>query len=258
MSAVNGRRFEGRAALVTGGGHGIGAATVIRLAAEGASVAVVDLDRGRAEGVAGEIRAAGGAALGLVADVSVPAELAAAVDAATTRLGPLDVVHSNAGVLIPGSALEQSVEDWDRTFAVNVRAAFLTAKAVLPGMVERRAGSIVFTASTSALVGEPGLAAYDASKAALVNMTRQLAADYSPRGIRVNCVCPGWIPTGFNDPALAGMDDEAVAAMVRAAVPMGRQGAPEEIAAAVAYLASDDASYVTGHALVVDGGLTAV
>jgi len=141
---------------------------------------------------------------------------------------------------------------------VNVRGAFLVVRAVLPGMIQRRRGTIVLTASTSGLVGEPGLAAYDASKAALVNLTRQLAAEYSPLGIRVNCVCPGRINTGFNDPVLASQSDAAVDAMVQSAVPMRRQGKAEEIAAAVAFLASGDASYVTGHALVVDGGLTAV
>jgi NAD(P)-dependent dehydrogenase (short-subunit alcohol dehydrogenase family) len=118
-------------------------------------------------------------------------------------------------------------------------------------------GAIVNTASTSGLLGEMGIPAYNASKGAVVNLTRQLAADYTREGIRVNCVCPGWIPTGFNDPVLAELSDEEVEAMVVATVPMGRQGTPEEIAAAVAFLASDDATYITGHALVVDGGLTA-
>jgi meso-butanediol dehydrogenase/(S,S)-butanediol dehydrogenase/diacetyl reductase len=133
---------------------------------------------------------------------------------------------------------------------------FLVSRALIPLMLPT-GGAIVNTASTSGLVGEMGIPAYNSSKGAVVNMTRQLAADYTRRGIRVNCVCPGWIPTGFNDPVLEGMSDDEVDAMVEATVPMGRQGTPEEIAAAVTFLASDDATYVTGHALVVDGGLTA-
>ena len=151
---------------------------------------------------------------------------------------------------------ELAVDEWDRTFAVNVRSMFLVSRALIP-LMRTNGGVIVNTASTSGLVGEMGIPAYNSSKGAVVNLTRQLAADYTREGIRVNCVCPGWIPTGFNDPVLADMTDAEVNAMVKATVPMGRQGTPDEIAAAVTFLASDDATYITGHALVVDGGLTA-
>jgi NAD(P)-dependent dehydrogenase (short-subunit alcohol dehydrogenase family) len=154
--------------------------------------------------------------------------------------------------------LEATLDDWERTFAVNTRAAFLLARAVLPGMRAQGGGAVVFTASTAGLLGEAALAAYCASKAALVNLARQLAVDYSRDGVRINCVCPGWIDTGFNDPVLQEVSGEELARLIDATVPLGRQGAPEEIAAVVAFLASDDASLVTGHALVADGGLTAM
>ena len=221
-------------------------------------MAVVDIDAASAGETVAELRSNGSDGEAFEADVSAPRDVEEAVASATARFGPVDVVHSNAGVLLPGSIVDQTLGEWERSFAVNVRGAFLVVRAVLPGMIQRRRGTIVLTASTSGLVGEPGLAAYDASKAALVNLTRQLAAEYSPLGIRVNCVCPGWIDTGFNDPVLASQSDADVDAMVQSAVPMRRQGKAEEIAAAVAFLASGDASYVTGHALVVDGGLTAV
>jgi NAD(P)-dependent dehydrogenase (short-subunit alcohol dehydrogenase family) len=252
------KRFDGRIALISGAGHGIGRATALRLAREGARVAVVDLraDAGdetvrllHAERLEGEAWAA---------DVGNEDDVERVVAAVLERFGRIDVLHSNAGVLLPGSVLEATLDDWERTFAVNTRAAFLLARAVLPGMRAQGGGAIVFTASTAGLLGEAALAAYCASKAALVNLARQLAVDYSRDGVRINCVCPGWIDTGFNDPFLQDVSSEELARLIDATVPLGRQGAPEEIAAVVAFLASDDASLVTGHALVADGGLTAM
>ena len=191
------------------------------------------------------------------ADVSDGDSVSAVVAEAVAQTGGIDILHNNAGRLRVGSVTAVSIEEWDRTYAVNIRSMFLMCRAVIPLTLERAGGAIVNTASTSGLVGEAGIAAYCSSKGAVINLTRQLAAEYSRHGIRVNCVCPGWIPTGFNDPVLEGLSEVEVQQMVEASVPAGRQGTPAEIAAAVAFLASADASYVSGHALVVDGGLTA-
>jgi NAD(P)-dependent dehydrogenase (short-subunit alcohol dehydrogenase family) len=249
-------RFEGKVVVVTGAGHGIGRATAHRFAREGGEVIVVDINEASAAETAGLISEDGGVALAIAADVSDERAVGDLGSRIAADRGRVDVLHNNAGRLRGGSVTDLSVDEWDRTFAVNVRSMFLVSRAVIPLMLPN-GGAIVNTASTSGLVGEMGIPAYNSSKGAVVNLTRQLAADYTREGIRVNCVCPGWIPTGFNDPVLADMTDDEVEAMVKATVPMGRQGTPEEIAAAVTFLASDDATYITGHALVVDGGLTA-
>jgi NAD(P)-dependent dehydrogenase (short-subunit alcohol dehydrogenase family) len=250
-------RFSGKTVVVTGGAHGIGRASALRFASEGASVAVVDLRGTEGEQVAAECQVAGSRGLAYRADVSEPDEVAAVVARIKSDLGGIDVVHSNAGRLSAGTVLEVSPAEWNHIFAVNVTSMFLFARAAVPVIQERKGGAIVTTGSISGLFGEPALAAYTASKAAVVNLTRQMAIDFASRGIRVNCVCPGWVDTGFNDPQFAHDQLSAadIAALIERAVPMRRQGLPEEMAAAVAFLASDDASYITGQTLVVDGGL---
>lgn len=250
-------RFAGKAALVTGAAHGIGRATAQRLGREGARLVLVDLDGDRLAATAGAFAGAGLEAHAIVADISDDGAASEAVASALQAVGRIDIVHNNAGRLRAGSVVDVTVEEWDRTYAVNIRALFLMCRAVIPSLLAQGGGAIVNTASTSGLVGEAGIAAYCSSKGAVINLTRQLAAEYSRHGIRVNCVCPGWIPTGFNDPVLTGLSEAEVQAMVEATVPAGRQGSADEVAAAVAFLASDDASYICGHALVVDGGLTA-
>lgn len=250
-------RFQDRTAVVTGGGNGIGRASALRLAEEGATVVILDRDGKAAGRAADSIAERSGRATGLQVDVAVDDEVEAAVAQIHERYGRVDVLVNNAGYLRPGTAVTQTIDEWDRTFAVNVRAMFLMSRAVLPGMVDRGVGTIVNIASTAGLVGEADNIAYATSKGAVVNLTRQLAADFSGAGIRVNCVCPGWVPTGFNDPFLRDMSEEEVQAMVESQVPIGRQGTAEEIAAAVAFLASDEASFIVGQALGVDGGVTA-
>jgi NAD(P)-dependent dehydrogenase (short-subunit alcohol dehydrogenase family) len=243
--------------MVTGGAHGIGRASALRFASEGANVAIVDIREEEGRRVAEECDAAGGRGRAFGVDVSNPEEVAAVVANVAGEFGGIDILHSNAGRLTAGTILEVTLEEWLRVLAVNVTSMFLVARAVVPIMQAAGGGAIVTTGSISGMFGEPALAAYTASKAAVINLTRQMAIDFAPDGIRVNSVCPGWVDTGFNDPQFAhdNMTEKDIAEAIERTVPMKRQGTPEEMAAAVAFLASDDASYITGTTLLVDGGL---
>ena len=251
------RRFEGRCVVVTGAGHGIGRASALRFASEGGRVAVVDIRGAEAEAVAHECAVAGGEGRAYEADVADADDVAGVVERIVSDLGGVDVLHSHAGRLRAGTVLETDLEEWNRTIAVNVTSMFLVIRAIVPIMQARGSGAIVTTGSISGMFGEPALAVYTASKAAVVNLTRSLAIDFASSGIRVNCVCPGWVDTGFNDPQFIhdGLTDDDIKILIERTVPMGRQGLPEEMAAAAAFLASDDASYITGQTLLVDGGL---
>jgi 3-oxoacyl-[acyl-carrier protein] reductase len=246
-------KLEGKVALVTGGGSGIGRATAMLLAAEGAEVAVVDVVG--AEPVAATIESAGGSALGIEADVADAAAVEAMAATAVDCFGRVDVLVNNAGILddyLP--AADTSDEVWDRVLGVNLKGVFHTARALIPQMLENGGGAIVNVASTAALVGGNGGAAYTTSKHAIVGFTRQLCFDYARYGIRANTVCPGAVETGMTEEIFAA-GDAAVMEAVRSA-PIGRWAQPEELATAIVFLASDDAAFVHGATYVVDGGFS--
>jgi len=244
-----------RIAVVTGGASGIGSATAERLAADGFVLAVLDRD---GDGAARAAKAAGEDGLGLEADVSDEGSVARAFARILSELGPVDVLVNNAGVTGGPAATtchETPVEAWDQVFGVNVRGPFLCTRAVLPAMVERRSGHVITVASAAGIVAFPGRCAYTASKGAAVLFTKSLAVDYAASGIRANAVCPGMAETPMTKWRL---DVPDLRARVEAGIPMGRVAQPEEIADAVALLASDRLAYMTGHALVLDGGWTAL
>ena len=248
--------LEGRVAIVTGAGHGIGRASALALAAAGAFVAVTDKRPAAAEETAKALADVGLDGRPYRVDVTQAGELEAVVDQLLADHGHLDILHANAGVLIAGTALSQSIGDWDATYGVNVRGTFLSVRAVLPHMQRQNHGAIIITASISGMIGEPSLVAYNSSKGALINLTRQLAVEYAANQIRVNCICPGWIETGFNDPVLGHLPPAELEELIVQQVPLGRQGTPEDIAPSVVFLASDQAAYITGQSLIIDGGLT--
>jgi meso-butanediol dehydrogenase/(S,S)-butanediol dehydrogenase/diacetyl reductase len=243
-------RFAGRVAIVTGGASGIGAATARALAAEGARVVVADVDRERGARVAAEA----GAVFEAV-DVADARALSALVARTAETLGRLDLLVSNAFAARVGALERFELEDWSHTLDVTLTPVFAGLKAVVPLMRARGGGAVVNVASISGLAGDRGMVAYNVAKAGVINLTRTAALELATAGIRVNAVCPGLIDTPALARALRGSPEREGTA--RAAVPLGRLGRPEEVARAILFLASDDASYVTGTTLVVDGGLTA-
>jgi meso-butanediol dehydrogenase/(S,S)-butanediol dehydrogenase/diacetyl reductase len=250
------RRFEGRVAVVTAGGSGIGAATARRFAAEGAAIVVADLSGRRAEEVTKSITAEGGLAESIKMDAADPDGVAATVRLALDRYGRLDVMFNNAGLAHLGALDEASLESWNRVLAVTLTSTFLGMKYCLPVMRERGGGAIVNTASVSGMAGDYGLSSYNAAKAGVINLTRAAAVENARFNIRVNCVCPGAIDTRAAE-LLGGARAEELRRAQAQAHPLGRMGKAEEIASTVLFLASDEASFISGEAIVVDGGLRA-
>jgi NAD(P)-dependent dehydrogenase (short-subunit alcohol dehydrogenase family) len=246
-------RLEDKVALVTGAGSGIGRETALRFAAEGARVVAADLREHAAAETAAEI----GNAIGLELDVTSGPSIDAALEAVVDRFGGLDVVVNNAGVTIVGGAHELAEDDWDRELDTNLKSVYLVSKAAWPLLLARGGGSIVSTASIAGIWAIPADAAYCASKAAVIMLTKCMALDGAKAGIRANCVCPGFVETPMIQGYFADQPDPAASRSFATSIhPLGRLGRPQDIADAFVYLASDEASWITGTALVVDGGLT--
>ena len=249
-------RFDGRAAIVTGASSGIGRACAERLAAEGASLCLVaaPFDDAPLQAVAEGLRAGGTGVLALAADVGEEATAARAVAETLEAYGRLDALVSNAGIAYWGDAVDAPVEEFDHTFRVNVRGMYLMVRAAARVMRERDGGRIVCTASTASYLGEELQGTYNASKGAVMQLARSMAVDLAPAGVAVNVVAPGWVDT----PANRGIvTDPAQWSKHRTHIPMDRPARPEEIAAVIAFLLSDDASYLCGAVVTVDGGMTA-
>ncbi len=247
-------RLSGKTALITGAGSGIGRACALAFAREGARVALVGRRKDRLEKVAKEM----GEAEVFSADISNKEKVDLLVREASARLGSLNILLNNAGVLVPGTAESISEEDWDRTFEVNVRGLWLLSRAVLPNMRQAGGGSIINISSVLGLVGARNRAAYSASKGAVTMLTKCMALDHAADEIRVNCICPAFVETELTSDFITNAPDPDAALRERINLhPIGRLGQPQDIAGMALYLASDESSWVTGAAFTVDGGFTA-
>jgi len=253
------QRLQGRVAVISGGATGVGGAASRLFAAEGARVAVIDINAAAAEHTAQAVRDAGGQAMVAVADVSVAAEVQRAVAAVVQRWGTIDVLFNHAGSIVVKPFLDTTEAEWDRLMAVNVKSMYLMTREVLPHMLAQRRGSIVCTSSISAVAGTPMEVLYDTTKGACHMFARAIAVEFRDRGIRCNAVCPGFVrtPHGLHEvDALQKLGVDVSPAALAAA--QGRICEPEEVAAAALFLASDEASFINGTHLFVDNGFTAV
>jgi len=248
-------RLHGKVALITGGASGIGRATALLFVGEGAAVAIADVNEPGGNSVVQEIKDNGGCALFIPADLTCGSDCKQVVKNTVDHFGAIHVLFNNAGIIRRASVVDLREEDWDRVIAVNVKSAFLMSREVIPIMIKAGGGSVINMASGWGLAGGPKAAAYCASKGAVVLLTKAMAVDHGRQNIRVNCLCPGDTDTEMlrTEARQLGERDEQFLAE-SANRPLGRVGRPEEIAQAALYLASDAASFVTGTALVVDGG----
>lgn len=246
--------LDGRVAMVTGGGRGIGEAIARMLAADGAAVAVCDLDGETAAATAGSIAAGGGRALGLQMDVTDSAAVRTAVERIAAELGPVAILVNNAGWDKVEPFVQSTEETWDRVIAINLKGPLICTRAVLDGMIERGSGTIISIGSDAGRVGSSGEAVYSATKGGVIAFTKTLARELARSGIRVNCVCPG--PT--DTPLFAGLaaNNPRLMDSLTRAIPLRRLAQPDDIAGAVAFLASDRAGFITGQTISVSGGLT--
>jgi 2-hydroxycyclohexanecarboxyl-CoA dehydrogenase len=245
---------EGRVAVVTGAGRGIGAAIAKRIGLAGSAVAVCDLDAGLAEASASAVRETGARALAVVTDVSSRASIAEAVARIESELGAITALVNNAAIDVIGPFMESDEATWDRLIAVNLKGVLLCCKAVAAGMIDRRSGRIVNIASDAGRVGSSGEAVYSATKGGVIAFTKTLARELARHGITVNCVCPG--PTDTALLAQVGEYSEKLLAGLTRAIPLQRVGRPEDVAAMVAFLVGEESGYVTGQTISVNGGLT--
>ena len=252
-------RLSGKVALVSGGATGMGAAAAMAIAREGAAVAIVDRNAEDGEKTAAAIRAAGGAAVFVAADVSDEASVNKAVAECVGKLGPITALFNHAGSIVIKPFLETTLAEWEWLMAVNVRSMFLMTKAVLPSMLKAGGGAIVCTSSISAVAATPNEVLYDTTKGACHMFARAIAVEYRERGVRCNAVCPGFISTPHGNREVAGLTKYGVdVSDPTIALQQGRMGLPEDVAGAVVFLLSDEARFITGTQLFVDNGFTAV
>jgi len=254
------QRFKAKVAIVTGGGLGIGQASAIAFAREGAKVVIADLDEKAGAATADRINASGGQAIFVRCDVSNSTDVQAMVKRAVSEFGGIDVLHNNAGIQAYGTVVDMPEEEWDRVMRINLKASYLTCKYCIPEMKKRGGGAIVNTASVQAFASQRTVAAYAASKGAIVSFTKTVALDHAPDNIRCNCIAPGSVHTPMLQWAAElfgqGQPEKAIENWGKLH-PLGRVAKPEEVAAVVLFLASDEASFCTGACYTVDGGLLA-